>query len=96
VVPQTVKLECGIVSDIIVCVCVCDCFTNSFYLVRTGQAHRTLPGHNAPITCLQFDEVHLVSGSLDKTIRVCSVLFKVRDCILKVLLDMGSSYRISI
>ncbi|KAI7888207.1 WD40-repeat-containing domain protein [Mucor mucedo] len=38
--------------------------------LRTGQAHRTLPGHNAPITCLQFDEVHLVSGSLDKTIRI--------------------------
>jgi division protein 1 len=38
--------------------------------VRTGQAHRTLPGHIAPITCLQFDEIHLVSGSLDKTIRI--------------------------
>lgn len=38
--------------------------------MRTGQVHRTLPGHNAPITCLQFDEVHLVSGSLDKTIRI--------------------------
>ncbi|KAI8886400.1 WD40 repeat-like protein [Backusella circina FSU 941] len=38
--------------------------------LRTGQAHRTLPGHNAPITCLQFDEVHLVSGSMDKTIKI--------------------------
>lgn len=38
--------------------------------MRTGQAHRTLPGHNAPITCLQFDQVHLVSGSLDKTVRI--------------------------
>ncbi|KAI8056509.1 WD40-repeat-containing domain protein [Gilbertella persicaria] len=38
--------------------------------LRTGQAHRTLPGHSAPITCLQFDEVHLVSGSLDKTIKI--------------------------
>ncbi|EPB83385.1 hypothetical protein HMPREF1544_09860 [Mucor circinelloides 1006PhL] len=38
--------------------------------LRTGQAHRTLPGHSAPITCLQFDQVHLVSGSLDKTIRI--------------------------
>lgn len=41
-----------------------------FFKVRTGQAHRTLPGHSAPITCLQFDQVHLVSGSLDKTIRI--------------------------
>ncbi|KAI8968562.1 WD40-repeat-containing domain protein, partial [Mycotypha africana] len=38
--------------------------------LRTGQAHRTLSGHNAPITCLQFDEVHIVSGSFDKTIRI--------------------------
>jgi WD40 repeat protein len=38
--------------------------------VRTGQAHRTLIGHSGPITCLQFDEHHIVSGSLDKTIRV--------------------------
>ncbi|KAI8994586.1 WD40-repeat-containing domain protein [Pilobolus umbonatus] len=38
--------------------------------LRTGQAHRTLPGHSAPITSLQFDEVHLVSCSLDKTIRI--------------------------
>ena len=39
--------------------------------VRTGQAHRTLVGHTAPVTCLQFDELHIVSGSLDKTVRVC-------------------------
>ena len=38
--------------------------------VRTGQAHRTLLGHTGPITCLQFDEIHIISGSLDKTIRV--------------------------
>lgn len=38
--------------------------------VRTGQAHRTLVGHTGPVTCLQFDEYHLVSGSLDRTIRV--------------------------
>lgn len=38
--------------------------------MRTGQAHRTLLGHTGPITCLQFDEMHIVSGSLDKSIRV--------------------------
>jgi mitochondrial division protein 1 len=41
--------------------------------VRTGQAHRTLMGHTAPVTCLQFDEIHIVSGSLDKTVRVRTV-----------------------
>ncbi len=38
--------------------------------MRTGQAHRTLLGHTEPVTCLQFDELHIVSGSLDKSIRV--------------------------
>lgn len=38
--------------------------------VRTGQAHRTLIGHTGPVTCLQFDETHIVSGSLDKTLRI--------------------------
>ena len=42
--------------------------------VRTGQAHRTLLGHTGPVTCLQFDEIHIASGSLDKTLRV-SILF---------------------
>ena len=43
--------------------------------VRTGQSHRTLTGHTEPVTCLSFDELHVVSGSLDKTIRVrCLVL----------------------
>lgn len=38
--------------------------------MRTGQAHRTLLGHTAPVTCLQFDEMYVVSGGLDKNIRV--------------------------
>ncbi|KAG5646084.1 hypothetical protein DXG03_004507 [Asterophora parasitica] len=38
--------------------------------MRTGQAHRTLHGHTAPVTCLQFDEIHIASGSLDSTIRI--------------------------
>jgi len=44
------------------------------FTVRTGQAHRTLVGHTAPVTCLQFDEMHLISGSLDKSIRVSPCL----------------------
>lgn len=41
--------------------------------MRTGQAHRTLFGHSGPVTCLQFDEIHIVSGSLDKSLRVWDV-----------------------
>jgi WD40 repeat protein len=44
--------------------------------VRTGQAHRTLLGHSSPVTCLQFDEIHIASGSLDKTLRVSVIHFR--------------------
>jgi len=39
--------------------------------LRSGQVHRSLVGHTGPVTCLQFDDVHLVTGSLDRSIRVC-------------------------
>ena len=43
------------------------------HTVRTGQPHRTLLGHTAPVTCLQFDETHVVTGSLDKSLRVTTL-----------------------
>lgn len=46
--------------------------------LRSGQVHRSLVGHTGPITCLQFDDVHLVTGSQDRSIRV-SVLFICRS-----------------
>jgi division protein 1 len=48
--------------------------------VRTGQAHRTLTGHTGPVTCLQFDEMNIITGSLDKTIRVS--LFSIFSALL--------------
>lgn len=39
--------------------------------LRSGQVSRSLVGHTGPITCLQFDDVHLVTGSTDRSIRVC-------------------------
>ena len=44
--------------------------------LRSGQVHRSLVGHTGPVTCLQFDDVHLVTGSLDRSIRVSTLLFK--------------------
>lgn len=38
--------------------------------MRTGQSHRTLLGHTAPITAVQFDEIHVVSSARDGTVRV--------------------------
>lgn len=61
-----VRSGCGIVSAF----SVLSFSKSSLFAVRTGQAHRTLLGHTGPVTCLQFDEIHIVSGSLDKSIRV--------------------------
>ena len=41
--------------------------------LRSGQVHRSLVGHTGPVTCLQFDDVHLVTGSLDRSIRVSNL-----------------------
>jgi division protein 1 len=42
--------------------------------LRSGQVHRSLVGHTGPVTSLMFDDVHLVTGSLDRSIRVCLFL----------------------
>lgn len=38
--------------------------------LRSGQVHRSLVGHTGPVTALQFDDVHLVTASADRSIRV--------------------------
>ena len=38
--------------------------------LRSGQVHRNLVGHTAPVSALQFDDVRLVTASLDRSIRV--------------------------
>lgn len=43
--------------------------------LRSGQVHRSLVGHTGPVTSLQFDDVHLVTGSSDRSIRVCELPF---------------------
>lgn len=40
--------------------------------LRSGMVHRSLVGHTGPVTALQFDDVHLVTGSADRSIRVCN------------------------
>lgn len=41
--------------------------------LRSGQVHRSLVGHTGAVTCLQFDDMHLVTGSIDRSVRVgCS------------------------
>jgi division protein 1 len=44
--------------------------------LRSGQVHRSLVGHTGPITSLQFDDMHLVTGSLDRSIRVSTLILQ--------------------
>lgn len=63
--------------------------------LRSGQVSRSLVGHTGPVTCLQFDDVHLVTGSLDRSIRVCITYFVISafdDNILTNDSDMGPPY----
>lgn len=41
--------------------------------LRSGMVHRSLVGHTGPITALQFDDVFLVTGSRDRSVRVCHI-----------------------
>ncbi|PNS18349.1 Mitochondrial division protein 1 [Sphaceloma murrayae] len=38
--------------------------------LRSGGVQRQLIGHTGAVTCLQFDDVHLVTGSRDRSIRI--------------------------
>jgi mitochondrial division protein 1 len=42
--------------------------------LRSGQVHRSLVGHTGAVTCLQFDDVHLVTGSVDRSVRVSLIV----------------------
>eukprot|EP00128_Syssomonas_multiformis_P016297 Colp12_sorted_trinity150504_noHs@2228 len=50
-------------------------WTNGYYTVRT------FAGHRQGITCVQFDDTHIVSGSSDRTIKVWSTQTNVQ-CVM--------------
>lgn len=79
VVPLMAPSACGTVS--VFCICRVTLYWNCqavfltplivvYIIVRSGQAHRTLVGHTGPLTSLQFDDYHVVSGSMDRSVRV--------------------------
>lgn len=39
--------------------------------LRSGSVHRSLVGHTGPITSLAFSGIHMVTGSADRSVRVC-------------------------
>ena len=65
--------------------------------LRSGQVHRSLVGHTGPITCLQFDDVHLVTGSFDRSIRVSAFNYPETFSMNRAadsFTDMGSANRL--
>lgn len=62
--------------------------------LRSGQVSRVLVGHTGPVTCLQFDDVHLVTGSLDRSIRVSTPLLNIHLLRSQLIYytDMGSPH----
>jgi division protein 1 len=42
--------------------------------LRSGTVHRSLVGHTGPITSLAFSGIHMVTGSADRSVRVCCIL----------------------
>jgi division protein 1 len=65
--------------------------------LRSGQVHRSLVGHTGPISALQFDDVHLVTASLDRSIRASDNTFHSRIApSLTWFTDMGPSNRINL
>ena len=65
--------------------------------LRSGLVSRSLVGHTGAVTALQFDDVHLVTGSADRSIRVSSgiviALFLVSLLTITVRLDLGPPHR---
>ena len=60
--------------------------------LRSGQVHRSLVGHTGPVTCLQFDDVHLITGSLDRSIRACHSAIGFQLYKTNTQADMGSPH----
>jgi division protein 1 len=64
--------------------------------LRSGQVHRSLVGHTGPISSLQFDDVHLVTASLDRSVRVCvsSQANQSFTVLANTAIDMGPPHRL--
>ncbi len=48
--------------------------------VQTGECVHTLKGHTNWVRCVAFDGNTIVSGSLDKTVRIWRAPYNTDDC----------------
>lgn len=61
--------------------------------LRSGQVHRSLVGHTGPVTCLQFDDTHLVTGSVDRSVRVSPPFRSINRRVPVLLTNVSKTYR---
>jgi division protein 1 len=59
--------------------------------LRSGSVHRSLVGHTGPITSLAFSGIHMVTGSADRSVRVCCVLLSFPKSYANMLHRSGTS-----
>ncbi|XP_072882727.1 F-box and WD repeat domain containing protein 10B [Hemitrygon akajei] len=50
--------------------------------LESNSIVKILSGHQGPVTCLSFDQWHLVSGSKDETVKAWSMIGKFNKCLL--------------
>lgn len=66
--------------------------TMQIWSLQGGVCKLTLHGHEAAVSCLQFDETRIISGALDRLIKIWNITngevyltyFITRTCTLKV------------
>ncbi|XP_059804715.1 F-box and WD repeat domain containing protein 10B isoform X2 [Hypanus sabinus] len=60
------------------------CENGEIYIwnLESNSIAKILSGHQGPVTCLSFDQWHLVSGSKDETVKAWSMIGKFNKCLL--------------
>lgn len=51
----------------------CDCKCSKVWDLPDGNCKLTLYGHQAAVTCVQFDERRIISGALDRLIKIWNI-----------------------
>ena len=52
-----------------------------FFLLMFGFCHQSLDGHHGAITCVKFDDYHILTGSLDCYAMAWSAVGKHKKCL---------------
>ena len=53
--------------------CMCQKLIMQIWSLQGGVCELTLHGHEAAVSCLQFDETRIISGALDRLIKIWNI-----------------------